>query len=449
MTKRSKPERIKRVELSGLFGRFQHVINFKENDDIVVITAPNGYGKTIVLRAINALFRRDFRFFKNLSFSTFEVTLYSKLKITITSESANLPLEDEPNDKVLTLWITDPTGKSTSFPLSELIKPVKLGSLERLLPIERIARDRWFDYSRSSELSVEEVVDLYGDRFPERLLRSLESPEPVVEASKLIRTHLVETQRLLSLEEYDKNSRPYSSPNPKPSSVVEKDATDLSKKISSVIQQYASEAQELDQSFPKRIIELRRQRAPSNEEIKIKLDEIAKSRDKLVDVGLISKTLTEPIKPSENFDDEQVRRVLAVYADDTEKKLNVFTEIFEKISLFREIINDYFSFKKIIIDPEDGMRAVDEQTGKPISLDDLSSGEQHELVLIYELLFKVPEGAVILIDEPELSLHVAWQVRFIRDIQKIQKLRRLNVVIATHSPQIINDRWDLVQELGK
>jgi predicted ATP-binding protein involved in virulence len=78
----------------------------------------------------------------------------------------------------------------------------------------------------------------------------------------------------------------------------------------------------------------------------------------------------------------------------------------------------------------------------------LSSGEQHELVMIYDLLFRVPDNALILIDEPELSLHVAWQKKFIPDLQEIQKLRSIQVIIATHSPQIINDRWDLAVELS-
>ena len=55
---------------------------------------------------------------------------------------------------------------------------------------------------------------------------------------------------------------------------------------------------------------------------------------------------------------------------------------------------------------------------------------------------------MILIDEPELSLHVSWQINFIEDLERILRLRRLKVLIATHSPQIIHDRWDLVQELG-
>jgi predicted ATP-binding protein involved in virulence len=52
-----------------------------------------------------------------------------------------------------------------------------------------------------------------------------------------------------------------------------------------------------------------------------------------------------------------------------------------------------------------------------------------------------------LIDEPELSLHVGWQVQFLKDLQDIVKLADLDILMATHSPDIIQDRWDLTVEL--
>jgi predicted ATP-binding protein involved in virulence len=79
----------------------------------------------------------------------------------------------------------------------------------------------------------------------------------------------------------------------------------------------------------------------------------------------------------------------------------------------------------------------------------LSSGEQHELVLLYELLFKVKPNSLVLIDEPELSLHVGWQVQFLKDLQEITKLADLDILMATHSPDIIQDRWDLTAELKR
>jgi predicted ATP-binding protein involved in virulence len=67
---------------------------------------------------------------------------------------------------------------------------------------------------------------------------------------------------------------------------------------------------------------------------------------------------------------------------------------------------------------------------------------------MYELLFKVPPQSLILIDEPELSLHVAWRKRFIEDLSSIIELGGFSALIATHSPQIINNRWDLTVNLS-
>jgi predicted ATP-binding protein involved in virulence len=85
--------------------------------------------------------------------------------------------------------------------------------------------------------------------------------------------------------------------------------------------------------------------------------------------------------------------------------------------------------------------------GISLPLENLSSGEQHELVLFYDLLFRVTPGSLILIDEPELSLHVVWQEQFLKDIQQVTTLANIDVIIATHSPDIISDRRDLVVEL--
>jgi len=87
------------------------------------------------------------------------------------------------------------------------------------------------------------------------------------------------------------------------------------------------------------------------------------------------------------------------------------------------------------------------KNGTILPLENLSSGEQHELVLFYELLFRVTPGSLILIDEPELSLHIVWQEQFLKDVEQITQLSDIDLVLATHSPDIISDRRDLVVEL--
>ena len=85
---------------------------------------------------------------------------------------------------------------------------------------------------------------------------------------------------------------------------------------------------------------------------------------------------------------------------------------------------------------------------RAIPLDRLSSGEQHEIILLVDLLFSIPQGAVVLIDEPEISLHVAWQIAFLPDVRRIADLVGFKFIVATHSPQIINDEWEHATRLG-
>jgi len=54
-----------------------------------------------------------------------------------------------------------------------------------------------------------------------------------------------------------------------------------------------------------------------------------------------------------------------------------------------------------------------------------------------------------LIDEPELSLHIEWQVKFMDDLLSIANYKDFKVTVATHSPQILNKHWDIQVDLGE
>jgi predicted ATP-binding protein involved in virulence len=175
-----------------------------------------------------------------------------------------------------------------------------------------------------------------------------------------------------------------------------------------------------------------------------RLQNIEKKRNFLMNVGLLDPE-KERIQIPE-VDDENIRRVLSVYVNDVEQKLGIYDELAEKINLLVELINSRFRYKEMQIDKETGFRF---KTNQGVLLPaNLSSGEQHELVLTYELLFQTSKNTLVLIDEPELSLHVGWQIRFLEDIQKVINLAQIDALVATHSPQIINNRWDLTVKLG-
>lgn len=123
----------------------------------------------------------------------------------------------------------------------------------------------------------------------------------------------------------------------------------------------------------------------------------------------------------------------------------------ERLSRFLHILQDLTgkvfiigSDHYIIFDPRANVDTI-----KPVTL---SSGEQHILVLIGSLLFTkfmgTPAYPLVLIDEPELSLHVSWQRQFLQILEEIIALEPMDVIIATHSPQIVYDRRDLMVSLG-
>lgn len=441
-------EEISELAVKGLFGRFNHTLSLHEGSDVTIVTAPNGFGKTILLRILDSIFNKKFNFFWNLSFNEIQLQFRSGKSLHIYKQPRSR-FEEEIETEKRTVYIKT-LGFDSDDTIHELLMNLpsaELQYLERRFPVDRVAHNLWFDYRSESNYTTDEIIERYGDQLPEKLLKSLKLPDWLEIAVTSVRVNLVETQRLLALEDEEKMAARYKRARMRTSSVVEKDALDLAAKIGQVLQQYANESQKLDQSFPKRIIEFRTGEVGDEAQIRRQLEELTYKRSDLVSVGLIGKTISEPIKPSEIFADENIRRILSIYIDDTTTKLGIFDDTYDRIRLFKEILDEHFSFKKMEIDPVEGIRAIDDVTNRVIPLSALSSGEQHELVLIYELLFKVEEGSVILVDEPELSLHVAWQKRFISDIRKIQKLRKLKVIIATHSPQIINDNWDLVQEL--
>ena len=103
-----------------------------------------------------------------------------------------------------------------------------------------------------------------------------------------------------------------------------------------------------------------------------------------------------------------------VYVKDMEEKLGVF-RLSQKIESMQEFINSRFKHKTMRIERERGFVFYSWDSEDEVPLKSLSSGEQHEIVLIYEMLFKVKKDFLVLIDEPEISLHVAWQLRFLED----------------------------------
>ena len=69
----------------------------------------------------------------------------------------------------------------------------------------------------------------------------------------------------------------------------------------------------------------------------------------------------------------------------------------------------------------------------------LSSGEQQLLILFSYIAFNKGNSSLIIIDEPELSLHIKWQEVFMKNLDLVRD-SSTQIILATHSPILVNKK---------
>jgi hypothetical protein len=111
------------------------------------------------------------------------------------------------------------------------------------------------------------------------------------------------------------------------------------------------------------------------------------------------------------------------------------------VSAFCDLCSEYIVDKRFVYDSATfGFRIVpinELDKDSKIDLSDLSSGEKQIVSLFSHLYLSGKQRYFVLIDEPELSLSVPWQKRFLVDIRKGAFCAGL--VAATHSPFIYDN----------
>jgi predicted ATPase len=81
-----------------------------------------------------------------------------------------------------------------------------------------------------------------------------------------------------------------------------------------------------------------------------------------------------------------------------------------------------------------------ERNNKKLSYSELSSGEQNRIATALKIIANAENNTLVLIDEPEISLHLRWQMDFHSFITEIMsEHENYHVLIATHSPVIVSE----------
>lgn len=112
---------------------------------------------------------------------------------------------------------------------------------------------------------------------------------------------------------------------------------------------------------------------------------------------------------------------------------------------FQDLADELFAEtgKKIVRSKNE---IVFEQEGRLLLPYRLSSGEKQMLVILLTVLVQDKQPCVLLMDEPEVSLHIEWQQRIISIIREMNPYAQ--IILTTHSPAMIMGGWmDAVTEV--
>lgn len=432
---------IKQISVFNLFELFNHVIPLKSQEHVTIIYGPNGYGKTIMLKMLNRLFTRGYALFRTIPFSEFSVEFSDGRTVKVTRDMKKAAKQNsypqfehtDVNGKTET-WEPSRRRPSTPSSMREIIDLA-----EEMPDLDRVGARSWSYLPTGEILGPEELIDRFED-FQPSTTRAMRQPEWLTKIQNSISIRFLDVERLLGTV---RRRSPYEE-QPQRGPAITQYSRELANLIQKTFNEYGVLSQQLDRSFPRRLLEKAKPAKIASTELRRKLYELETKGKQLVDAGVLDRVAIEERITGQIG--QLDRNVLSVYLADMEQKLRVFDDLAKKLDVMKTIINSRFSNKQMTIDRKEGF-ILTSSNGKKLRPNALSSGEQHEVVMLYELLFRIKKNTLFLIDEPELSLHVGWQMQLVSDLQGIAELGSFHVLMATHSPQIINKRWDLTVEL--
>nr|WP_321522346.1 AAA family ATPase [uncultured Macellibacteroides sp.] len=426
---------ITRIKIDNLFDTFSYDIDFKEKGNLSILTGPNGYGKTTILLIINNLYSNNFYYFQELDFKSIQLYWEKEYSILITK---NFPEADPSVDNGFTsqdakvsfiLFQQEAEQARFNFDPSEFVKGLESNSNLRY------RNDTWYDRRTDCSYSTNELIGINTDILGEIKYSTIDGTFSLFLSS--LNSYLIKDQRLSFLKDSRSSSSFYSTRKSEYS--IAKDASELADEIKKVQLGALKKAQILDSTFPKRLLEC--VDSFTEEEYRNRFKALLDNQAVLKKYGL---STTSQFEAEYN---ESSKKTLSVYLKDAEYKVAEYKELVDKLELFANIVKSKdFTNKDLFIDTEKGFYFKTKKE-RNLNPEDLSSGEQHELILLYDLLFRAEPDTVVLIDEPEISLHVTWQQEFIGDLLRITKIKNVQLIIATHSPQIVGNHWDLSYDL--
>ncbi|MEQ9413305.1 MAG: AAA family ATPase [Cyclobacteriaceae bacterium] len=448
---------LKNFKATNVHGYLNYNINF--NPRLTFLIGINGTGKTSVLKLILGLISPSFNYLNSIEFDTAELTCRDKSDIDIiikasmnfnsnyldlylkngeveyigSFEKTNFTLlnnehSDEANEKL--------RGLIERFDQQEIVKEIKSLTTPLFLGLDRrvyegqqidrmrhswLIRRRYGNFPQNDPLNIS-LIDIQEVIYDYMRLIASKQPKINEEFKNKI---LLQSFEFLETQEFNlwKDAR---------------ELTDKRKKASDAFNNLNIEgiSTHLTKFFDKLTETL-------NQFNEVQKKRNSKSNIQQKEIEVIQKWFNN--QPQLRRIDELIEFNQA-YQDEVSK-------LYLPIEQTKDIINKFFneSKKKLQIDTQ-GELNIEFANGKIAKLYELSSGEKQIITMLGHLIFfeerfKSDTG-IFIIDEPEVSLHLAWQEIFVNSI--LEASPKTQFILATHSPAILNEFDEgLCEDLAK
>jgi predicted ATP-binding protein involved in virulence len=299
---------LKEFYVKKLFGRFNYPFSFKEGG-VTILTGPNGFGKTTILNIINAISNSDLKFFFQLDFEEIELRFDNKNSTKITKSNQKISIDG--------IDVPIPTEKELKYLSSRFNNYPFIVDNE----IVNYHLSESFIYD-SDEYITRVTTNKNSDSIYLRLLSSKKEREKL--SQKLIaiqkycgKVRMISEQRLLD-KKNDKDTQTVID-------VITQLPNKLKSEISKVTEEYSKVANNLDSSYPKRLLTAKAGLSDISE-YELRLIEANSRFKKLSEYNLVDLTLID----YKNYDD-RYSTALMIYFDDFTLKYKVFEELIDKL----------------------------------------------------------------------------------------------------------------------